>query len=108
MNASYSDLFLKVGGDGVMLFLYYILFFLGNAMLAVGMSFVGVWLSARSNFINAMRSHDGAEDISDLETEMDEAKRSMQKRLFYLSDECKKKDYIFLNTGPAFFCQEDS
>ena len=42
-----------------MLFLYYILFFLGNAMLAVGMSFVGVWISARSNFINAMRSHDG-------------------------------------------------
>ena len=67
-----------------MLFLYYILFFLGNAMLAVGMSFVGVWLSARSNFINAMRSPDGPEDISDLETEMDEAKRSMQKSLLWL------------------------
>lgn len=72
------------GGDGVMLFLYYILFFLGNAMLAVGMSFVGVWLSARSDFINAMRSHDGAEDISYFETEMDEAKRSMQKSLLWL------------------------
>lgn len=72
------------GGDGVMLFLYYILFFLGNAMLAVGMSFVGVWLSARSDFMNAMRSHDGAEDISYFETEMDEAKRSMQKSLLWL------------------------
>lgn len=67
-----------------MLFLYYILFFLGNAMLAVGMSFVGVWLSARSDFINAMRSHDGAEDISYFEIEMDEAKRSMQKSLLWL------------------------
>ena len=67
-----------------MLFIYYILFFLGNAMLAVGMSFVGVWLSARSNFINAMRSHAGAEDISYFEIEMDEAKRSMQKSLLWL------------------------
>lgn len=68
----------------MILFLYYILFFLGNAMLAVGMSFVGVWISARSNFINAMRSHDGPEDISGLETEMDEAKRSMQISLLWL------------------------
>ena len=67
-----------------MLFLYYILFFLGNAMLAVGMSFVGVWLSARRDFINAMRSHDGPEDISYFEIEMDEAKRSMQKSLLWL------------------------
>ena len=67
-----------------MLFLYYVLFFLGNAMLAVGMSFVGVLLSARSNFINAMRSPDGPEDISYLEAEMDEAKRSMQKSLLCL------------------------
>ena len=67
-----------------MLFIYYILFFLGNAMLAVGMSFVGVWLSARSDFINAVRSPDGPEDISGIETEMDEAKRSMQKSLLWL------------------------
>lgn len=34
--------------------------------------------------MNAMRSHDGAEDISYFETEMDEAKRSMQKSLLWL------------------------
>ena len=67
-----------------MLFLYYILFFLGNAMLAVGMSFVGVWLSARSNFRNAMRNPYGKEDISWLETEMDNAMHSMQKSLLWL------------------------
>lgn len=67
-----------------MLFLYYVLFFLGNAMLAVGMSFIGMWLAVRSNFRNAMRSPDGPEDISWFETEMDEAKRSMQKALLWL------------------------
>lgn len=67
-----------------MIILYYVLFFVGNAMLAVGMAFVGVWLSARCNFLNALNSPDGVEDISWLEAEMEQAKRSMQRALIWL------------------------